>query len=145
MRLEQLVAAVGPDSDPEAIGGPEPEACDIFHPLRAPEGLRVMIEEGRITRISISAPTEVKTDRGLRPGDAAAAVRAAYRDGIRASPHEYEGAPAQYLTVWTVGGGNEDYVRSADARGIRFEVDQAGRVAIIHAGGPSIQYVEGCA
>jgi hypothetical protein len=144
MTLGEVVAVAGPDSDPEAVGGPEPEACDIFHPAKAPEGLRVMIEDGRLARISISDPTEVKTDRGLGPGDTPAAVKAAYGEEMISSPHEYEEAPAQYLTVWAAGAGREPYVRSSEARGIRYEVDQEGRVDVVHAGGPSIQYVEGC-
>ena len=144
MTLDEVLAVAGPDSDPEAVGGPEPEACDIFHPAKAPEGLRVLIEEGRLARISISGPTEVKTDRGLGPGDTAAAVKAAYGAELISSPHEYEEAPAQYLTVWASGASREPYVRSSEARGIRYEVGGDGRVDVIHSGGPSIQYVEGC-
>ncbi|WP_431869625.1 hypothetical protein [Allosphingosinicella sp.] len=142
--LVEIMAAAGPDSDPDAVGGPEPESCDIFHPARAPEGLRVMVEDGRLTRVSLSNPTEVKTDRGFGPGDTAAAIKAAYGEDVAASPHEYEAAPAEYLTVWTTGAGDEPYIRSPEARGIRYEIDQSGTVATIHAGGPSIQYVEGC-
>ena len=144
MTLAEVAAAAGPDSDPEAVGGPEPESCDIFHPARAPEGLMVMIEDGRLARISLSAPTAVRTERGLGPGATAAAVKAAYGDALTASPHEYEEAPAEYLTLWTKGGGDEAYVRSPDARGLRYEVDHSGTVAATHAGGPAIQYVEGC-
>ncbi len=103
-----------------------------------------MIEEGRLARISISDPAEVKTDRGLGPGDSAAEAKAAYGEELVASPHEYEAAPAEYLTVWTTGGGDEPYVRSPDARGIRYEVGHGAAVDVVHAGGPAIQYVEGC-
>lgn len=144
MTLAEVAAAAGADSDPGATGGPEPEACDIFHPERAPEGLRVMIEEGRLTRISISDPTELRTDRDLGPGDSAEAVKAAYGAELVSSAHEYEEAPAEYLTVWTTARGGESYVQAPDARGIRYEVDRSGTVDAIHAGGPSIQYVEGC-
>jgi hypothetical protein len=144
MTLDEVAAAAGPDADPDAPGGAEPEACDTFHPARAPEGLRVMVERGRLTRISIAAPTAIRTDRGLGPGDSAQAVREAYRDRVRASPHEYDEAPAEYLTSWTTDVGVEPYVQAAAARGIRYEVDRRGRVAQVHAGGPSIQYVEGC-
>src|SRR3546814_5076713 len=65
MMLVEIMAAAGPDSDPDAVGGPAPESCDIFHPARAPEGLRVMVEDGRLTRVSLSNPTEVKNDRGF--------------------------------------------------------------------------------
>lgn len=86
----------------------------------------------------------MKTDRGLGPGDTAAEVKAAYGDAAVASPHKYEEAPAEYLTVWATGAEDEPYVRSPDARGVRYEVDGSGTVDLIHAGGPSIQYVEGC-
>jgi hypothetical protein len=36
-------------------------------------------------------------------------------------------------------------VQDASARGIVYEIDGTGKVGAIHAGGPSIQYVEGCA
>ena len=37
--------------------------------------------------------------------------------------------------------------RSADeaARGLLYEIDGTGKVGAVRAGGPSIQYVEGCA
>ena len=59
-------------------------------------------------------------------------------------PHKYEPAPAGYITVWSRGGGS-GYVEDPDARGLVFEVGQDGAVKAIRAGGPSIQYVEGCA
>jgi hypothetical protein len=145
MTLAEVTAALGPDSDPDAVGGPEPESCDQFRPKRAPEGMLVMIEEGRLTRITVTDQAEVKTDRGLGPGIPAAAVRAAYGSALQAAPHEYEDAPAEYLTIWSKGGGPADRVPPANSRGIRYEVGSTGTVAMIHAGGPSITYVEGCA
>lgn len=144
MSLAEVTAAAGPDSDPAAVGGPDPQSCDIFRPAHAPEGLRVMIEDGRLARISLSAPTPVKTDRGLGPGDAAAAVKTAYGSSLKAIPHEYEEAPAEYLTAWARGSGGRPESETPDARGIRYVVDRDGRVSAIHAGGPGIQYVEGC-
>ena len=43
-------------------------------------------------------------------------------------------APAEHLTAWA----------SPGQRGVRYVVGQDGRVEEIHAGGPAIQYVEGC-
>lgn len=145
MTLAEVNSALGPDSDPEAVGGPEPEVCDQFRPARAPEGLLVMIEEGRLARITLHEAAPVATDRGLRVGAAAAVVRAAYGAAVSAEPHEYQEPPAEYLTIWTrgapaAGGGTTDPA----ARGMRYEVASDGRVAAIHAGGPAIQYVEGC-
>lgn len=105
MTLAQITAALGPDADPEAVGGAEPESCDQFRPARAPEGMLVMVEQGRLTRISLIRAARVKTDRGLGLGAAAAEVRAAYGRTVQALPHKYVEAPAEYLTVWAEGGG----------------------------------------
>ena len=93
-----------------------------------------MFEEGRLTRISIGDASRITTPRGIGVGASAAAVRKAYPRGLKAEPHEYQDAPAEYLTFWTV----------PRKRGVRFEVEEQRRVGTIHAGGPSIQYVEGC-
>ena len=72
-------------------------------------------------------------------------MRAAYGDRLHAEPHHYLELPAEYLTVWAVGDpGDEPYTEDPAARGIRYETDLDRRVETIHAGGPSIQYVEGC-
>ncbi|HET9427326.1 MAG TPA: hypothetical protein VFO69_03110 [Allosphingosinicella sp.] len=144
MSLADVVTALGPDSDPDSVGGAEPEVCDQFRPVRAPEGLLVMVEEGRLTRISLMRGAEVATDRSLRVGASAAEVRAAYGSLVRAGPHKYQDAPAEYLTVWTRGGAGDEAIAPPDSRGLRYEIGQDGKVASIHAGGPSIQYVEGC-
>lgn len=145
MTLAEVEAALGPDSDPDAVGGPEPESCDQFRPARAPEGMLVMVEEGRLTRITLHEEARIATDRGLRVGAAAAEVRAAYGASLTAEPHEYQEPPAEYLTIWTRGAPapGEGTVDPA-ARGLRYEVASDGRVSAIHGGGPSIQYVEGC-
>ena len=64
MSRAEVVKALGEDSDPEAVGGPDPENCDMFRPLRAPDGMLVMIEEGRLTSISLIDDSKVETDRG---------------------------------------------------------------------------------
>ena len=99
MTRAAAVAALGEDRNPDAVGGPDPQACDEFTPARAPEGLLVMIERGRLTRISLVREARVKTDRGLTLATPAAAVRTAYGPALRAEPHKYEDAPAQYLTA----------------------------------------------
>jgi hypothetical protein len=146
MTRAELVAALGEDSDPGAVGGPEPESCDEFRPARAPEGLLAMIELGRLTRISLGDGAKVKTDRGLGVGDTAAAVRSAYGNALRTGPHKYESAPAEYLTVWAKDGPKDEKSEvPARARGIVYEVGGEGIVQAVSAGGPSILYVEGCA
>jgi len=146
MTLAEITAAAGPDSDPEGVGGPEPEACDQFRPERAPEGVIVMVEQGRLTRISLDEGARVATDRGIRVGDPAGRVREAYGAALSESPHECVEAPAAYLTYWAgnVRAGEGGYVEDPAARGIRYETDERQRVTVIHGGGTSIQYVEGC-
>jgi hypothetical protein len=138
MSLAQVEAALGPDANPEAVGGPEPEVCDQFRPARAPEGLLVMIERGVLTSVRLTRSSKATTDSGVSIGDSEPAVRAAYPT-LDEQAHAYEAAPAKYLTAWS------GAARSTpDARGLRFEIGQDGRVSSITGGGPSIQYVEGC-
>lgn len=145
MTLAEVTAAAGPDSDPEAVGGPEPESCDEFHPANTPDGLFVMIVDGKLARISIVEMSTLKTDKGFGLGDKADAVKAAYGAAAIASPHKYQDKPAEYITVWDGGTRTEPYVEDEAARGIVYEIDGTGGVGMIHVGGPAIQYVEGCA
>ncbi|WP_222926898.1 hypothetical protein [Sphingomonas gilva] len=143
MSRAEIEAALGGDADPAAVGGPDPEACDQFRPARAPQGMLVMVEDGKLARISLVRDADIATDRGISLGDDAARVRAAYGDAIGATPHAYLHPEGGYLTVWARGGGGED-VRDPAARGIRYEIGEDDRVTAIHAGGPAIQHVEGC-
>jgi hypothetical protein len=144
MTRAEVEAASGPDANPDAVGGPDPDSCDQFRPANAPEDILVMVENGVLTRISVGDLSDIATDRGFKIGDSAADVKAGYADAAKASPHKYQGPPAEYITVWEGGPRSEDYVQDTAARGIVYEVDGTGNVGAIHVGGPSIQYVEGC-
>lgn len=144
MTRDDVEAALGGAANPDAVGGPEPEICDEFRPARAPEGFYVMIENGLLASITLTEGTTVQTPEGLSVGDSADAVRAAYGDRLEVYPHHYIGLPAEYLTIWTTGAIPESGDPDENARGIRYETDAEGMVQRIHAGGPSIQYVEGC-
>ncbi|WP_292029595.1 hypothetical protein [Brevundimonas sp. UBA2416] len=143
MTRAEVEAALGPDSNPGAVGGPEPEACDTFHPARAPEGLTVMVEQGVLTSIWLQRGSTLKTDRGFGVGDTATAIKAAYGPLAYVSPHKYAAAPAEYITTWNVGGA-AGYVQNPAARGIAYHIGTDGTAEHVAAGGPSIQYVEGC-
>lgn len=140
MTRTEVEAALGPDSDPGAVGGPEPEVCDMFRPARAPEGLLVMIQDGVLTSVWLSRNTTVETDRALNIGDPAAEVKRVYGAAAEVMPHKYQAAPAEYVTVWST----TDHTGPA-ARGLKYEIGADGTVHSIAGGGPSIQYVEGCA
>ena len=139
MSRAEVVAAAGEDANPEAIGGPEPDRCDEFRPVGVPEGMRLMLEEGRLTRISVARDTSIRTAEGFVVGDAADEIRAAYGPRVEMTPHKYVDAPAAYLTVWSV-----PPPPDSTARGIVYEIGLDARVEQIHAGTASIRYVEGC-
>jgi hypothetical protein len=144
MTRDEVVAAAGDTRNPDAVGIPGSD-CVEFQPKNVPENLWVMLEAGRLTRLSIADMSILKTDKGLGLGDTAAAVKAAYGAAATASPHKYQDAPAEYITVWEGGPRDDAYMEDEAARGIVYEIDGTGKVGAIHAGGPSIQYVEGCA
>lgn len=143
MSKADLIAAWGDRANPNAVGGAEPEVCDQFHPARAPEGVNVMIQDGKLTRITLMRDAKIKTDRGFGLGDTAMAIKQAYGGSIFAEPHKYQAAPAEDLFAWTRGG-STNYVTDPSARGLRYEIGTDGKVSMIHAGDPSIQLVEGC-
>ncbi|MDP1912673.1 hypothetical protein [Brevundimonas sp.] len=144
MTRTEVETALGADSNPDAVGGPDPASCDIFHPARAPQGMMVMVEDGLLTSIWLSAGSTLKTDRGFGVGDTATAIKAGYGPTATASPHKYSEAPAEYITTWSVGGAPGD-VQNPAARGISYHIGTDGRAEHVAVGGPSIQYVEGCA
>jgi hypothetical protein len=97
-------------------------------------GVFFMFQGGKLSRITASEPSKLRTPKGIAVGAADEAVRKAYGAAIEAEPHRYSDAPAEYLTVWL----------KPKASGVRFETDAQGKVETIHAGGPSIELVEGC-
>ena len=147
MTRAEVVEALGPDANPQNVGGAEPEQCDQFRPQRAPENMLLMIEEGKLTRIELRGSNDIHTPEGFTVGDAASAIKAKLGTRLSAQPHKYLDAPAEYLTVWQtdVTPGEGGYVDDPEARGIVYEIGADGLVDNIFAGGPAIQYVEGCA
>lgn len=143
MSLDEVTQAAGADANPDAIGGPEPEVCDLFHPANTPEGVLVMIEDGVLTRISLINDAAISTDAGLTLGASSDDVRAAYIE-VEVTPHKYQEAPAAYIDAWSNVEGGDQAIDNPDARGVRYVIGSDGFVETIHAGGPSIRYVEGC-
>lgn len=141
-------AAATPGAAPDAVTPriavvPETGICEQFRPERAPAGTLVMIENGSLSRISLIEGSTLKTERGFGVGSTAAEIKAAYGGAVVSQPHKYDPAPAEDLYVWA-NGGSTAVVQDPDARGIRYEVGTDGKVKAVHAGGPSIQLVEGC-
>ena len=131
MTRADVAEALGvvPRGEPVEPGGGCVEQISDAHP-----GMWFMFEDGRLTRISIGEQSRITTPHGIGIGATAAQVRKAYSRGLKAEVHHYEGRPAEYLTWWAI----------PKWRGLRFETDARRRVQTIHAGGPSIEYIEGC-
>lgn len=143
MAQAEVDAAVGPP--PANAAEAEPSECRYYHPPRAPEGMLVMVENGVLTRLTATRNSTVKTGDGVGVGYDGEQLEARYGDAATVTPHKYQGAPSAYVTLWP---GKPQlqgaYVTDPTARGLVFEIGQDGKVAFIHAGGPSIQNVEGC-
>jgi len=142
MTQAEVDAAVG--SPPANAADAEPSECRQYQPPRGPKGVLVMLEQGVLTRLTAIKGSHVKTETGIGVGSHGEQVKALY-GAAKATPHKYQDAPAAYVTIWP---GRNDllntHVMDPAARGLRFEIGQDGKVAFIHAGGLSIQYVEGC-
>lgn len=132
MTQKQVVGALGGTLEGEAI---ESDDICVEKESSALDGVAFMFEDGKLTRISLAQGTDITTPRGIGPGASAADVRRAYGKRLASEPNTYIEAPAEYLTFWV----------EPDRKGVRFEVDEKRKVYVIHAGGPSIEYVEGCA
>lgn len=141
MSVAEASAALGQTLAPDGVIDEDTEACHTLHIEGQPENQRLtfMIEQGRVTRVSDygdadSMSPAADTAAGIGVGSTDAQVRAAYPNAVE-TPAKYNEPPAHDLTVWT----------TPNQNGLRFEINERGQVWAVHAGGPSIQYVEGCA
>lgn len=113
-----------------------PGACmEQEYTLANGEKLWLMFEGDVITRITAGSETpSTRTAQNVGVGSTDAEVRTAYQNVIEEGAH-YNPLPAHNLLIWTV----------PDQSGLLFEVNEQGIVTSVHAGGPSIRYMEGCA
>lgn len=133
MTHDQALAALGGKAKADtATKGADWTACHMIAATE-PEGLWIMVENDKVTRITLRTPA-VRTDAQLKVGDPKDRVLGTYPDLLKRDPHKYQDPPAEYLTWWA----------TPDKSGIRYAIGEEGLVQEIHAGGPSIRYVEGC-
>lgn len=113
-----------------------PGACmEQEYVLPNGEKLWLMFENDVITRITAGSESpSTRTAQNVGVGSTDAEVRTAYQNVIEEGAH-YNPPPAHNLLIWTV----------PDQSGLLFEVNEQGIVTSVHAGGPSIRYMEGCA
>ncbi len=113
----------------------EGSCIELFPESEELKGSYFMFLDGKLSRISVAAPSHIVTPRGVGVGADADDVRKAYGEKLMAEPNHYLDLPAEYLTYWL----------KPDKSGVRFETDAHRKVETIHAGNSSIQYIEGCA
>lgn len=129
MTTDRALAVVKPQRVLEAPSADG--ACYEFR-VDGPRPFYFLTENGRVGRVSVTEPG-LRTAKGVGVGDTVDAVRQAYGARLVKQPAPYDDAPAHDLVLWTSPG-----------HGLRFEIGQDGKVILIHAGGPAIQYIEGC-
>jgi hypothetical protein len=136
MTQAQARQVTGLALDAPALDEDTPGACnEQQYTTTDGDQLWLMFEGDRLTRITASneAP-HTRTAQNVGVGSSDTEVRTAYQNVIEQGAH-YADPPAHNLIVWTV----------PDRSGLLFEVNAEGAVTAVHAGGPSILYMEGCA
>jgi hypothetical protein len=134
MNRAQVEKALKVELEGEAFDN-EGSCVELYSDDQPLSGMFFMFLDGKLSRISASAPSKTVTPRGIGIGAGAEDVRKAYATGLEAEPNHYLDLPAEYLTYWL----------KPKTRGVRFETDSSQKVESIHAGNDSIQYIEGCA
>ncbi|GAA3926780.1 hypothetical protein [Luteimonas lutimaris] len=102
-----------------------------------PDGLAMMVMDGRIARFEVGPPNrgaDVRPPFGLHPGMARAAVEEAMPVDVRVSQHQYGGEGDVYID-WLVPGGRY---------GVRAEITNDKVDAVFWGDGDAIQLIEGC-
>jgi hypothetical protein len=121
-----------------ALGGelsePANRECDHVRPPRGPEGVLIMMVDGRVARVEVS-DTTVASAAGARVGDTEARINALYPGRVQIGPHKY--VDGHYLVVRR-GPGADSVSR------LVFETD--GRRVTRYRSGrfPEVEWVEGC-
>lgn len=136
MPIAEARRVSGQALDAAALDEETPGACneqEYFLPNG--ERLYLMFEGDVITRITAGSESpSTRTAQNVGVGSTDAEVRTAYQNVIEEGAH-YSPPPAHNLLIWTV----------PDQSGFLFEVNEQGIISSVHAGGPSIRYMEGCA
>jgi hypothetical protein len=136
MTIEEARQVSGLAMDNPALEEDVPGACnEQQYATTDGDQLWLMFEGDRLTRVTASSEApRTRTAQNVGVGSTDAEVRTAYQNVIEEGAH-YNEPPAHNLLIWT----------APDQSGLLFEVNEQGVVTAVHAGGPSIRYMEGCA
>jgi hypothetical protein len=125
MTLAEARAAYVDLISTESDSGP---GCYFARAASVP-GLTFMLRDGKIIRVDVAAPADLKTVDGFKRGDDGAAVKAFYaakKGGVSDVP--LASATGATLLAAPAFGNNDDAPRLA------YEVDTQGKVVALHAG-----------
>lgn len=114
------------------------QASDTCRIVRSPDfaGAYAIVEGGKERRITVGQRSTVRLAEDIGVGSTEKKVRDRFA-GFRAEPHEYQAAPAKYLTAPNAASGDP---------ALRFEIGDDGKVALFHVGTiPALVDVESCA
>jgi len=130
MTVEQAAQANGGGIAPPRNGS---SGCGYAVLYKAPPGLAMMVENGKIARVEVRSG-RTPTSLGARIGDSEARIKSLYAGRVVSTPHKYLPA-GHYLTVTPADG---------SANRIVFETD--GKVVTEFRSGalPAVEYVERC-
>lgn len=106
--------------------------CDYVRLSGLPEGISLMVVEGVVSRIDVSAPG-ITTADGARIGDLESRIDSLYGPPVLRRPHKY--TDGSYLIV-----------PAADDTAYQLVFETDGRTVTTYRGGvmPMVQWVEGC-
>lgn len=113
-------------------GKPLEPSCDHLYPEMGHEGVSLMVQNGKVTRVVISNP-QIQTLSGIKVGDSTARLKQVFASRLEIEQHKYDDT-GYYYFVWEQG----------KRYGVKFEI-AADQVIEIYSGDESIRYVEGCA
>jgi hypothetical protein len=130
MTIEQAAQANGGGIAPPRGGS---SGCGYAVLYKAPPGLAMMVENGKIARIEVRSG-RTPTSLGARVGDSEARIKSLYAGRVVSTPHKYLPG-GHYLTVTPKDGSSNRIV---------FETD--GKVVTEFRSGaqPAVEYVERC-
>ena len=131
MTRAQVIKALGADITPDSG---DFENCYMSQVVGGTPDLWFMFEDGRLTAIETGEASSVRTDTGIHRGSPEADVRLAYGKAVRREADPYMSPDWHDLYVWR-----------SKTRGLRFDINEKGRVENIYVGSKSIRYSEGCA
>ena len=130
MTVAQAAQAMGGGIAPPRGGS---SGCGYAVLTKAPPGLAMMVENGKIARVEVRSG-RTPTSLGARIGDSESRIKSLYGSRVASTPHKYVQG-GHYLTVTPADGSSNRIV---------FETDGKVVTEFRSGGQPAVEYVERC-